>query len=94
MTHLFYYELLTSFLANFSEKFDLLMLCGDTESNPGPRPNSGQSFSNCHWNLNSIVAHIFSRISLLIRTMQYIIMIKYVSEKPILTMTHYPTMTI
>ena len=65
MTHLFYYELLTSFLANFSEKFDLLMLCGDTESNPGPRPNSGQSFSNCHWNLNSIVAHIFSRISLL-----------------------------
>ena len=41
MTHLFYYRLLTSFLGNFSGKFVLLMLCGDTESNPGPRPNSG-----------------------------------------------------
>ena len=41
------------------------MLCGDIESNPGPRPNSGQSFSVCHWNLNSIVAHNFSKISLL-----------------------------
>ena len=65
MTHLFYYRLLTSFLGNFSGKFDLLMLCGDIESNPGPRPNSGQSFSICHWNLNSIAAHNFSKISLL-----------------------------
>ena len=64
MTHLFYYRLLTSFLGNFSGKFDLLMLCGDIESNPGPRPNSGQSFSICHWNLNSIAAHNFSKISL------------------------------
>ena len=48
MIHLFYFRLLTSFLANFSGKFDLLMLCGDIESNPGPRPNSGQSFSICH----------------------------------------------
>ena len=31
MTHLFYYRLLTSFLGNFSGKFDLLMLCGDIE---------------------------------------------------------------
>ena len=65
MTHLFYYRLLTSFLGNFSGKFDLLMLCGDIESNPGPRPNSSQSFSICHWNLNSIKAHNFSKISLL-----------------------------
>ena len=65
MTHLFYHRLLTSFLENFSGKFDLLMLCGDIESNPGPRPNSGQSFSICHWNLNSIAAHNFSKISLL-----------------------------
>ena len=36
MTHLFYFRLLTSFLANFSGKFDLLILCGDIESNPGP----------------------------------------------------------
>ena len=33
MTHLFYFRLLTSFLANFSGKFDLLMLYGDIESN-------------------------------------------------------------
>ena len=65
MTHLFYFSLLTNFLANFSGKFEVLMLCGDIESNPGPRPNSGQSFSICHWNLNSITAHNFSKISLL-----------------------------
>ena len=65
MTHLFSFRLLTDFLANFSGKFDLLMLCGDIESNPGPRPNAGQSFSICHWNLNSIAAHNFSKISLL-----------------------------
>ena len=41
MTHLFYFGLLTSFLAKFSGKFDLLMLYGEIESNPGPRPNSG-----------------------------------------------------
>ena len=65
MTHLFYFRLLTSFLANFSGKFNLLMLCKETESNPDPRPNCGQSFSICHWNLNSIAAHNFSKISLL-----------------------------
>ena len=65
MTHLFYFSLLTNFLANFSGKLEVLMLCGDIESNPGPRPNSGQSFSICHWNLNSIAAHNFSKISLL-----------------------------
>ena len=29
------------------------------------RRNSGQSFSICHWNINSIAAHNFSKISLL-----------------------------
>ena len=38
---------------------------GDIEQNPGPKPNSCQSFSICHWNLNSISAHNFIRISLL-----------------------------
>ena len=31
MTDLFYFRLLTSFLTRFSEKFDLLLLCGDVE---------------------------------------------------------------
>ena len=43
MKHLFYFRLLNSFLANFSGKFDLLMLCEDIESNLGLRPNSGQA---------------------------------------------------
>ena len=67
------------------------MLCGDIESNPGPRPNSSQSFSICHWNLNSITAHNFSKISLL---RAYNAIHNYVSQKPILTTTHYPTVTI
>ena len=65
MTHLFYYRVLTSFLTNFSRNFDLHMLCGDIKSDPGPRPNSCQSFSIYHWNLNSIADHNFSKISLL-----------------------------
>ena len=40
------------------------MLCGDIKLNPGPKPNSCQSSSICHWNLNSIAAHSFSKISL------------------------------
>ena len=38
---------------------------GDIEQNPGPKPDSCQSFSICHWNLNSISAHNFSKLSLL-----------------------------
>ena len=34
-----------------------MQLCGDVEENPGPEPSSDQSFSICHWNLNSISAH-------------------------------------
>ena len=33
--------------------------------NPGPKPNSCQSFSLCHWNLNSISAQNFIKLSLL-----------------------------
>ena len=35
------------------------------KKNPGPKPNSYQSFSICHWNLNSISAHNFLKLSLL-----------------------------
>ena len=61
------------------------MLCGDIESNPGPRPNSGQSFPICHWNLNSIAAHKFSKISLL---KAYSAIHNY-DIICLLTMTHY-----
>ena len=43
----------------------LLELSGDIEFNPGPKPDSSQSFSICHWNLNSMSAHNYSKISLL-----------------------------
>ena len=45
--------------------FILLICCGDIKTNPGPKSNSCQSFSICHWNLNSISAHNFTRLSLL-----------------------------
>ena len=78
MIHLFHFRLLTSslaniyftlgfwlVLANFSGKFNLLVLCEDIESSRGPRSNSVQSFSVCHRNLSDIVNHNFSKISLL-----------------------------
>ena len=45
--------------------FRLLELSGDIEFNPGPKPDSSRSFSICNWNLNSMSAHNYSKISLL-----------------------------
>ena len=39
--------------------------CGDIEENPGPKCNSCDCLSICHWNLNSICAHNFIKLSLL-----------------------------
>ena len=41
------------------------MLSSDIKTNPGPIPSSGQCFSIYHWNLNSITAHNFAKLSLL-----------------------------
>ena len=40
---------------------------GDIEVYPGPKRNScrRQSFSICHWNLNSLIAQSFAKVSLL-----------------------------
>ena len=38
----------------------LLLLCGDIESNPGPKTNT---LNLCHWNLNSLAAHDFVKIT-------------------------------
>ena len=43
----------------------LLEPSGDVEFNPGPKPDSSQGNSICHWNLNSMSAHNYSKISLL-----------------------------
>ena len=43
----------------------LVKLSGDVEENLGPKPKLCQSFSICHWNVNSLAAHNFSKVSLL-----------------------------
>ena len=41
------------------------MLSGDFKTNQRATPSPGQCFSICHWNLNSITAHNFAKLSLL-----------------------------
>ena len=43
----------------------LLLLHGDLESNPGPRNSKNHLPSFCHWNLNSLPVHNFSKMLLL-----------------------------
>ena len=46
--------------------YSLAIKCsGDIEENPGPKPNSCEYLSICHWNLNSISAHNFIKMLLL-----------------------------
>ena len=63
--HILYWFLLTKYLFHLWICELQVILSGDVELNLGPKPNSGQNFSICHWNLNSIPAHNFSKISLL-----------------------------
>ena len=43
----------------------LITLSGDVELNPGPKLKAVQTLSICHWNLNSICADNFAKLSLL-----------------------------
>ena len=43
----------------------VILLFGDTEINPGPKSRSRECFSICHWNLNSISAQSYTKVSLL-----------------------------
>ena len=63
--HILYWILLTSYLFHFWICKLQVLSSDDVKLNPGPKPNSGQNFSICHWNVNSIPAHNFSKISLL-----------------------------
>ena len=42
-----------------------LILSNNIEVNPGPKLDSSQNFTICHWNLNSIAAHNLSKINFL-----------------------------
>ena len=53
-----------------------LLICGDVELNPGPKKTKF-NFSLCHWNLNSITAHTFSKISLLKAYYHYYLSIQH-----------------
>ena len=41
----------------------LVKLSSDIEKYPGPRPSLSQNFSICHWDLNSITALSYVKIS-------------------------------
>ena len=65
-------KLILSFLCFLDSKFkrmfnnfiSLSLLCpGDTECDPGPKKSTGIFF--CHWNLDSISDHDFSKVSCL-----------------------------
>ena len=43
----------------------LIRQSDDIETNPGPKPNPCHSFSICHWNLNSLTAQNYLKVSLL-----------------------------
>ena len=43
--------------------FTFLSRHGDIELNPGPRKEKKNSLSVCHWNLNSLSAHNFSKLT-------------------------------
>ena len=43
----------------------LVLSIGDVEKNPGPKRTLKASLSICHWNLNSISAHNYVKLSLL-----------------------------
>ena len=67
---------------------------GDIEQNPGPKSDSCQSFSICHWNLNSISAHNFIKIFLLKLTLPLTNWMLYAYQKLILTLVFQMMMTI
>ena len=41
----------------------ILLTHGDIEVNPGPKKNCSTNFSFCHWNLNSLSAHNYVKLS-------------------------------
>ena len=54
---------------------------GDFESNPGPKKSKPNCLSICHWNLNSILTHNFSKYTQLKAYNLFINMILFVYLK-------------
>ena len=53
------------FAKQFFLVLNCLLLSGDIKINSGPKPTSKASLSICYWNLNSISAHNYAKLSLL-----------------------------
>ena len=62
---LFYHDLegVCITVITFLYIFVLLLCHGDIEPNPGPKKLKNNSLSVCHWNLNSLSAHNFSKLT-------------------------------
>ena len=60
-----YLSMIGIYLHHICLSLTIISLSGDIEENPGPKRNSNQSFSICPWNLNSIIAHNYLKVSLL-----------------------------
>ena len=61
-----YLLIISNFLEYLWVASRIISLSGDIEINPGPKANAlNWCFSICHWNLNSISAHMFTKVSLL-----------------------------
>ena len=64
--HKLLYCLYLAILSNYLIWFiTIILLYGDIEINPGPKSSSRECFSTCHWNLNSISAQSYTKVSLL-----------------------------
>ena len=62
----------------------LIILSGDVEVNLGPKNSASECLSICHWNLNSISAHDYSKLFLLKACISFTNLILFVSQKHIL----------
>ena len=65
MNLILYISILLLYANHFWRYEIVLTLSGDIEEKPGPMLSSNQNFSICHWNLNSISAQNYIKISLL-----------------------------
>ena len=57
-----YFESAFLFLLTLTYMFIFLQCHRDIEPNPGPRKQKPNYFSVCHCNLNSLIAHTFSKL--------------------------------
>ena len=64
LCNILYLTSLTIYTCHIWLYFMIIKQSGDVGGNPGPQYNSCQSFSMFHWNLNSICAHTFIKLSL------------------------------